>query len=209
MAVRPSTTWAGRKRLRTGVSTRPMPPPTLVFKNPTTSAAMLAAEASATNEGSGTERGSFLDLLAHPREEVVQDHLGDAAQHALADAGDEPADLDIGAVAQARPALHLGELQGRRAADESLPRPAPAFGRCAVLPPPDRFELLAAGHGRGEPRGVEERGPDLRARRGKVVRPFDLHGSPGATPGGISGGRYEQTRWPPRRRRSPPRGAAW
>src|SRR3972149_4954301 len=175
MAVRPSTTWAGRKRLRTGVSTRPMPPPTLVFKNPTTSAAMLAAEASATNEGSGTERGSFLDWLAHPREEVVQDHLGDAAQHALADAGDEPADLDIGAVAQARPALHLGELQGRRAADESRPpaslhrhlvagrgpqvgerhlplaehshRRDEVLGNHAELAPPTDLELLAARHG--------------------------------------------------------------
>src|SRR3990172_422357 len=175
MAVRPSTPWAGRKRLRTGVSTRPMPPPTLVFKNPTTRAAMPAAEASATNGGSVTEPGSFLDLLAHPQEEVVQQHFGEAAKHPLADAGDEPAHLDIGAVAHARSALHLGELHRRRAADESRPaasfhrhlvtrrglqvgerhlplerplhRPDPDFERCAVLPFPDRFELLAAGHG--------------------------------------------------------------
>src|SRR3972149_6458519 len=156
MAVRPSTTWAGRKRLRTGVSTRPMPPPTLVFKNPTTSAAMLAAEASATNEGSVTERGSFLDLLAHPREEVVQQHLGDAPQHALADAGDEPADLDIGTVAHARSALDVGELHRRRAAagPEGPPMPPPA-AKESRTPPRSSQDFRRSPASRGENRAAQ------------------------------------------------------
>ena len=45
--------------------------------------------------------------LAHPVEELIGHHLRHAAEHALADAGDEAADLDVRAVRDARAALDV------------------------------------------------------------------------------------------------------
>src|SRR4029453_11814227 len=63
--------------------------------------------------------------LGHPVEELIEHHLGDAAQHALTDAGDEAADLHVGVVAHARAAIDVGELHARVAPHEA--------GRAAAL----------------------------------------------------------------------------
>src|SRR6266498_1017924 len=57
--------------------------------------------------------------LGHPAEELIEHHLGHAAQHPLADAGDETADLDVGVIGDARAALGVGELHRGIPANEA------------------------------------------------------------------------------------------
>src|SRR5439155_9335840 len=65
--------------------------------------------------------------------------------------------------------------QTHLALEGSLHRRYADLQRRLVLVVPERLELFAAGDRLAELLGVEERVPDLLARRGHVVRAFELH----------------------------------
>jgi hypothetical protein len=65
--VSPRADWAGRARLKTGVSASPMPPPTLARRKPVTKAASAAAAARVASDGSVTiARGEARRELCAP-----------------------------------------------------------------------------------------------------------------------------------------------
>src|SRR5919204_1805867 len=65
-----------------------------------------------------------LELFAHAVEELAHEHLGDAAQHALADAGYRAADLAVGVDADGCVLPIRPEADARLAADEAGPSAA-------------------------------------------------------------------------------------
>src|SRR5207245_11147691 len=69
--------------------------------------------------------------------------------------------------------LLLGDLD--LALEGALHAAHPDFHRGLVLVGTDRLQLFAAGNGFLQPRGIEERLPDLLTGRGNVVRDFELH----------------------------------
>src|SRR2546429_6711097 len=112
-------------------------------------------------------------LVAVVGEGLIGHHLRHAADHPLANAGDQPTHLYVGAVGDARAAVGLGERDHRVGLDEaraatalgreavrlgrllvrrthlapegSLPRPHADLQRRLVFVVPDRLELFAAG----------------------------------------------------------------
>src|SRR5262249_5575756 len=131
-------------------------------------------------------------------------HLRYAAEHALPDTGDEPTDLDVGVVDDARAAaFDVGQRDHRVAAHEArapaaLDGEAIRIGRLLVgetdlalersldrshadlhdrpeLVVAESFELLATGNRLPQALGIEKRLPDFLPGRGNVVSTFDLH----------------------------------
>src|SRR5262245_57858561 len=153
--------------------------------------------------GSGACSGLGLKELTHAPEELVGHHLRDAAQQALAHAGDEAADLHVGAVADTGTARNIGQRDQGLPADEARPAAPlhpqsirlrrllvtdaylalerafhsryPDLHRRPVLVLSDQLELLAPGNGLTEHFRVEKRLPDLLSGCRDIVAAFDLH----------------------------------